>query len=163
MTTEEEPVREVGTPRERPDINHYLGYTILEDFLAKAREDGGPLYVSLLRTPTFEIDRGEPMIYLTVITVSVITAEGHVRYWRMVMAKTLFLNGEPFDEKAQSNHDRARAAYALLLEYLEEEGFTLDHAVVAVPRTLKLTVGKANFWRYDQPSDRYERIPQLIN
>lgn len=160
---EDEATRDIATVKQLPEVNHFIGYPQLEDFLAKARADNGPLYVSLLRTPTLEIDVGEPMIYQTVITVQSITKKGDVRYWRMAIANTLFLRGEPFDDNAQTNHERARAAYALMLEYLEEEGFTLDHAIIAVPRTLKLTVGKASFWQYDKPSDRFVRVPQLIN
>lgn len=153
----------IGAARQTPTLHHYLGYPSLEEMLEKARGDGGPLYVSLLRTPTFEIDVGEPMIYVTVVTVSSVTAERHVRYWRKTLAKTLFLHGEPFDENADRHHARSRAAYELLLEYLAEEGFATEHAVVAVPRDLRLTEGKAAFWRYEQSNDRFERVRQLAS
>lgn len=146
-----------------PTTTHFLGYQLLENFLKDARQDAGPLYVLLTRKPALDVDYGEPMFYATLLTVQSLAAGGIVRYWRYTLAKTLFLNGEPFDDKAYEKHERSKAAHAMLLEFLEEEGFQVEEASFAMPKNLHFTAGRANFWRYEQTLDRFIRVPQQLD
>ncbi len=65
--------------------------------------------------------------------------------------------GEAFDAGSRARtRRRAVWAYRLVEEYIiTRHGFTVEGAMIAMPRDLKLLDGWADFLRYDKEADRF--------
>lgn len=132
----------------------FIGYGSLEGLL-DTHPTGTPVFISLNE------EQGQPgqygiALHTFALTVSDIR-DGHARYCRMVLGRVQMINGESFDTGSRERtRRRALSAYQLVEEYIiTRHGFTIESAMIAMPRDLKLLDGRADFLRYDKEADRF--------
>ena len=132
----------------------FIGYGSLEGLLDTHPADA-PVFLSLNE------EQGPPgqygiALHTLALTVSDIR-DGHARYCRMVVGRVQAIGGEAFDTGSRERtRQRALSAYRLIEEYIiTRHGFTVESAMIAMPRDLKLLDGWADFLRYDKEADRF--------
>jgi len=132
----------------------FIGYGSLEGLL-DSHPTGAPVFISLNE------EQGQPGQYgIALHTFALIVSDirdGHARYCRIVLGRVQTINGEVFDTGSRERtRQRALSAYRLIEEYIiTRHGFTVESAMIAMPRDLKLLDGWADFLRYDKEADRF--------
>jgi len=132
----------------------FIGYGSLEGLL-DSHPTGAPVFISLNE------EQGQPRQYgVALHTFALIVSDirdGHARYCRIVLGRVQTINGEVFDTGSRERtRQRALSAYRLIEEYIiTRHGFTVESAMIAMPRDLKLLDGWADFLRYDKEADRF--------
>ncbi len=132
----------------------FIGYGSLEGLL-DSHPTGAPVFISLNE------EQGQPGQYgVALHTFALIVSDirdGHARYCRIVLGRVQTINGEVFDTGSRERtRQRALSAYRLIEEYIiTRHGFTVESAMIAMPRDLKLLDGWADFLRYDKEADRF--------
>lgn len=143
----------------------WIGYPILEDMLEVVRlRNLETLYVTLIEKPPETANYSFPSVYSTVLAVQCISPlDGCVRYCHIVLARITYLHGQAFDSDAKEKHERAHDAFALIQKFLHSQGFTLERALVAMPKNLAVLEGCAEFWRYNTKTNRYEAESSAVD
>jgi hypothetical protein len=136
----------------------FIGFGTLEDWL-EAIDSSCPVQADCV---VEQDGTNKPLglaYYKQVIVVSQ-PARDSVLYARVVVDRYDSMNGHTpiFDEEKHLR--RSKSAWEVTRTWLIEHGLTVQRAVVAMPRSLKLLEGHAEFMRYDKESDTYLRAKQ---
>ena len=132
----------------------FIGYSSLEGLLDTHPADA-PVFLSLNE------EQGPSGHYGIALSTFALTAsdirDDHARYCRMVLGRVQTINGQAFDTGSRERtRQLALSAYHLVEEQIiSRYGFTVENAMISLPRDLKLLDGWADFLLYDKAADRY--------
>ena len=80
-----------------------------------------------------------------------------VRYWQFKLGAVQTINGQPMSkEHADKSHDRAEAAFALIINHLKLRECGIDRALIARPKDFTYLDGNTpGLLRYEREQDRF--------
>ena len=81
-----------------------------------------------------------------------------IHYFRCRVGLLEYVGSMPFGNDHEERKRQAEEAWALIREWLQEQGFEVKEGVVAYPRELKLFEGWPGFLKYDKEQKRYVRV-----
>lgn len=139
---------------------HFIGFGTLADLVA-ALDRAAPVQADCVTDFSGQNKRLGLTYYKQVIVVSQPAPHGNVLYCRIIVDQYESMNQSPLFHPEQHLR-RAETAWAVVHAWLVEQGLTLQRAVVATPRSLKLLEGHADCLHYDKESDTWLRAAPEI-
>jgi hypothetical protein len=125
---------------------HFIGYARLEEW-AEAISILDPVYACLI----VDSEAGPLDIRNDHYFIHCAQPRGDtVHYFRTKVALVQRVNDVFLNEDHERRLERARQAWEIVREWLQERGFAVREALVAYPRDLKLLEGEAGFMGYDK-------------
>jgi hypothetical protein len=139
---------------------NFVGFGALEDWLV-AIDRSRPVNAECIVDPG-KFGKFGVAIHKQVLVVSQTEPGGDVLYCRVHFDSYQSFQNQPAFE-AEKHHRRGETAWAVIQQWLIEQGLTFRRAIVATPHNLTLLEGHADCLRYDKETDAYIRaIPDSV-
>jgi hypothetical protein len=138
----------------------FIGYATLEEWAKMATEK----VAFAMTVETTQTRSNGYSVHELALVVS--QPKGNlVHYVRMEIDNLRYLCGTYFGKNGseQTARRRVNQIWAIVQEWLEEQGYTISKAMVATPKNVHLTNGWADFLAYDQEKDQYYRAEGVLN
>lgn len=136
----------------------FVGYGQLEALLT-THEQGRPLYAMLASETATSQHNVQIVNYVLIISD---VQDGVGRIWRRRVGRFSRVGEHPLErpEDVKRAHDRANAAYALLVNRLIlGQRLQVHNGTIATPKDLTVVEGDTDLFHYDHKTDRFVEGP----
>ena len=129
----------------------YVGYTTLSGLFQELTTKD-LIYVGLIEESQ-PSQVGSWMIEAIVSSLFFHDFGAVVRYCAMPMGRTVCYAGEPLPEEREKLTRRAESGLEAIKSILENKGLAYHHAIVSMPRDLRIMHGEVDLLIYDKEDD----------